>query len=243
MTAYPIGCDNGGSILTVLCCLAGALTWARRKQWEQLILCSAPVLLNLLAAALHRYPYGTAARLSQSLAPGLCLLAGLGLAQFLTRMCQQPARRDRAIIVATFVFTICGLANIARDLIRPHYVPGCRWMRTVMSEIKHEMPAGAPIVVCGTPQRIECTFAWYWLNEGERVSWDYQLPPIALARGKLWVFHEGPGADVACKRVELELLQRDPTWRLVKRIPYVYKPQQRKESPGRCELLSFERSS
>src|SRR5438094_380217 len=58
---------------------------SRRRQVAWLILCGAPLLLNLLAAALHRYPYG-AGRLSQHLAPGLCLLAGLGAAALIARV-------------------------------------------------------------------------------------------------------------------------------------------------------------
>ena len=41
---------------------------------------AAPLLPAFVAAALHRYPYGTSARISLYLAPAICLLAGQGLA-------------------------------------------------------------------------------------------------------------------------------------------------------------------
>jgi len=55
----------------------GVWTLWRSEQMALLLLLTAPLALNLLAAALHQYPYaGT--RLTLFLNPGLCMLCGLG---------------------------------------------------------------------------------------------------------------------------------------------------------------------
>jgi len=240
MTAYPVGSADGGSSLTVLFCLIGVRWWARRRQWAYLILLSAPLFLNLVAAVLHRYPYGGAARLSQHLAPGLCILAGLGLAALLTRVNSASAPRVRWAMAAVALFVCAGLGGLGRDLVRPYYSPGCAWMRTTMKEMQEQVPAADRVVVCGQSDQLECVFVWYWLNEGKRVSWNYEIPPTNLA-GHVWGFHQGAGADAACQRLAAELGRRDSAWHLVKRMPYTYEPRSRKEMPQACELFCFAR--
>jgi hypothetical protein len=65
MFAYPAGAERGGSVVTfALFALGAAWCWRHRPRWL-LGLCLAPFALHLLAAALHRYPYGASARLAQ----------------------------------------------------------------------------------------------------------------------------------------------------------------------------------
>jgi hypothetical protein len=242
MAAYPLGANNGGSTLTVLLCLLGAACWARRGRWAYVVLFIAPVLLNLVAAALHRYPYGTAGRLSQHLGPGICILAGLGLAALIDRVGRRPGRHLAWAAAAAGLFALVGLGGLVRDLVYPYRDPGCAWMRAAMDEMREQVTGGAPVVVCGSPWNVECVFVWYWLNEGDRVSWNYQPSATALAGDRLWGFHQGPGADAACRRLSQELLRRNPAWQLVKRVPYTYQVPDRSEAPQRCELFCFVRS-
>ncbi len=85
MFAYPCGGERGASSLTVLLFAIGAGSlWARGRKGIVLV-CLAPFALALAAAAIRRYPYGgvahgSPARVMQYLAPGICLLAGLGAA-------------------------------------------------------------------------------------------------------------------------------------------------------------------
>jgi hypothetical protein len=78
--AYPGGGSRGASTATFLAFMAGAVVLTRRRDRAILACLVGPFGCAFLAAALHRYPYGTEARLMQFAAPGICILAGLGAA-------------------------------------------------------------------------------------------------------------------------------------------------------------------
>jgi hypothetical protein len=65
----------------------------RKGRFRLLVLCAAPFALNLLAAAMHRYPYGGHMRLAMHLAPLVCILAGTGLTAVIEAI---GRRRQRA---------------------------------------------------------------------------------------------------------------------------------------------------
>jgi hypothetical protein len=96
--------------------------------------------------------------------------------------------------------------------------------------------------MCGDSDSLDCVFVWYWLTEGNRVTWNYRLPAADRAGAQLWGFHQGPGADAACKRLAQALAGQDATWHLVKRVPYHYEPRRNKEMPQDCELFCFART-
>ena len=79
MFSYPDGGSDGGSTFSLLCVIAGVAALVRRRQWLLLGLLLAPLGLNFIAAALHRYPYGGQFRLAIFLAPAFCTLIALGL--------------------------------------------------------------------------------------------------------------------------------------------------------------------
>lgn len=238
MTAFPIGDANGGSILTVICCVVGARLLWRQRRLSWLILFTAPLLLNLIAAAMHRYPYGAAARLSQHLAPGLCMLAGLGLAGLVAKA-PEMARRKWAYGFAVSCACI-GAGGLVRDIVRPYYSVGANWMRTAMNDMRSQVPSADWVILCGDSSDIDCVYLWSWMSHRQRTSWRYQVSPDAAAASQVWGFHQGLGADLACLRLWHELGHRDPAWRLVKRIPYV-EPAKPNEQPQRCELFCFQR--
>ncbi len=100
LLAVPVGGDRFGSIGTTLLCLVavGVLihrppTADRRpptadrcavpgcpgaRRYRLLVLCSAPFLLNLIAAALRQFPYGGHMRLAMHLSPLVTILAAIG---------------------------------------------------------------------------------------------------------------------------------------------------------------------
>jgi hypothetical protein len=113
MLAYPFGGRNFGSAATLLACLAGGVAlWRSERRWL-LGLLLAPAGLQMLAAALGRYPYGDAFKFALHLAPAICLLAGAGLA-LLAR-----APRERTLRVVLAVLVLAGAGSIARDVARP----------------------------------------------------------------------------------------------------------------------------
>ncbi|MSR57566.1 MAG: hypothetical protein EXS05_07830 [Planctomycetaceae bacterium] len=119
MFAYPAGAENGGSIATFACfavALASMLYSGRREVALTVIGC---FTLSLIAAGLHRYPYGSHARLSQYLAPAICLLAGSGAAILIARLGR--IHWQRAAVRG--VLGLCGLMAVvmlARDATHPY---------------------------------------------------------------------------------------------------------------------------
>jgi 4-amino-4-deoxy-L-arabinose transferase-like glycosyltransferase len=104
MLAYPVGGNHFGSTATFLLVVVGALRlWRVRPALLALLL--GPLVPTFLASALHRYPYGTSARVSLSMAPAFCLIAGVGLVELIRRFV--PAReRGRALDIATIALLV-----------------------------------------------------------------------------------------------------------------------------------------
>ena len=91
MLAYPYGGNDFGSTLTTLVVVAGCIRMAHRRARRPLLfLLLAPLPVALVAAALHRYPYGTSTRVMLYMAPAFCLLTGEGIMALL------QLRRGRA---------------------------------------------------------------------------------------------------------------------------------------------------
>jgi hypothetical protein len=119
--AYPLGGERGASTPTLIAFLGGIVVlWGSgRRTMVRLLL--APFAMGLAAAAFGQYPYGGAPRITQYLVPSICLLTGLGAAEFLCRVCAWPWRRR--LPAATFgVLAAFGGLLIARDLVLPFRV-------------------------------------------------------------------------------------------------------------------------
>jgi len=119
MFAYPIGAENGGSLLSSIC--FGMALWSaiRRPRCEVAVAVVACFGLSLVAAALHRYPYGGHARLSQYLAPAICLLTGAGAALLITKL--RSAKWQLATVrLALLACAIIGTSTAIRDCFKPY---------------------------------------------------------------------------------------------------------------------------
>lgn len=116
--AYPVGGDQGGSTLTFLCFAGGAVFLYRAGKWLLLAVLVLPFVLMMGAAVLQYYPYGGSGRISQHLAPAICILVGLGSASFLARF-QSVESRRRALFWALGVLAFFGVGSGVRDVIRP----------------------------------------------------------------------------------------------------------------------------
>jgi len=119
MLAHPFGGPNYGSTLTLPCCAAAVVALYRRRRFALLLLCASPPALNLLAAAMRRYPYGGSVRLALYLAPIICLLTGLGLAAILTWGEVRRSRRAGPVLVVLALLGLVGAGSIGRDFWRP----------------------------------------------------------------------------------------------------------------------------
>jgi len=124
MFAYPCGGEKGASCVTLILFLIGAgVLWYRGSKVIVLV-CLAPFVMALAAAALRRYPYGgvahgSPARVMQYLVPGICLLVGMGAATLLL-LCRDHRLRHRALRVALLGLIAVGVIPVAVDAFHPY---------------------------------------------------------------------------------------------------------------------------
>ena len=121
LLAYPVGGQDGASVATLCCVIAGIVALIRGKKAALLGLLLVPFALNLSAAAVGRYPYGGEARIAQHLAPSVCLLAGLGLGGLVGRAADS-VRVDRRWRLAVLGLGMIGGAQLLSGMIRPYHM-------------------------------------------------------------------------------------------------------------------------
>jgi len=119
MFAYPEGGARGASALTFVAFAAAAVVLWRRGRRTVVALCLAPFGLALVAAAIHRYPYGVSARTTQYAAPAICLLTGLGAACGLSRVKSAEARR-RGLAAVAGGLALLGFGHLGFDMLHPY---------------------------------------------------------------------------------------------------------------------------
>ena len=125
MLAYPCGGERGASSLSLLACLIGSVVLWRRGRSVVLGCCLAPLALAMVAAALRLYPYGgpaphgSAARIMQYAAPGLCLLIGLGSSRILG-LISSRSLRDRLLRSGCVGLVLIGVVPLAAGVARPY---------------------------------------------------------------------------------------------------------------------------
>ncbi len=192
MMAYPIGAADGGSVLTTLLCLIGAWRFWTLRRRALLVLGIAPFALGLVASCLHRYPYGASCRLSQYLAPAVCLAAGTGASVLIERQ-RRPQARRRWLVAACSFFAVLGIGGAVRDACKPYREAEANWIRDVMRDFRAEARSGAPIVVFNNPDEVDPVFRWYLELYGDRVSWGGRMSwDRAAAKGEVFCLHYGP---------------------------------------------------
>jgi hypothetical protein len=128
----------------------------------------------MLAAVLRRYPYGASCRLSQHVAPAVCLLAGVGAAALLERL-RSPAHRRRWVLGICGLLAAIAVGGMARDLIKPYRDLETRWMYEVMREVDARARSGAVVVVLNDAKEMDPLFRWHLGLYGERLAWDGQV--------------------------------------------------------------------
>jgi hypothetical protein len=119
MFAYPEGGARGLSSLTFGCFVVAAVVLWRRGRRTVAALCLMPFAMALVAAAMHRYPYGLSARTMQYVAPTICLLTGLGASSVLARV-GSAAMRRRAPSVLAAGLVVLGLGRMGYDVCHPY---------------------------------------------------------------------------------------------------------------------------
>lgn len=172
MLAYPQGGHQFGSTVTALLVVAGSLRIARRRR-PLLLLLLGPLLPALIAAALHRYPYGTSTRVMLYMAPAFCLLAAEGLMAIL----QALHRTKRGPLVVAALLAVIPLAGIAYDLHRPYFGFDNVLHRRLADRISLVLRADDAVVVFNgvtPPPRIPDLMITRWLQRVAEARYDLQ---------------------------------------------------------------------
>ncbi|MEM7351071.1 MAG: glycosyltransferase family 39 protein [Acidobacteriota bacterium] len=119
---YPIGGENGGSLLTFVAFALGLVVLYRHGKYRRLGLLLMPFAMGFIAAVLQKYPYGGSGRVSQYLAPAICLLAGLGAAH-LSSLAKRAAKRQRVQRGVLRFLVVFGLLIGTAAVLRPYRDP------------------------------------------------------------------------------------------------------------------------
>ncbi len=161
--AYPEGGGNGASLVTTLCVTVGAFMLGRRGQWTPLALLLSPFLMGLVAAALHRYPYGLSARTMQYVAPHICLLMGGGLALLINRSPLATVRR-RGIRFVVVALAMLGFGRMTWDLTHPYKFYSDARSRAFAEWFWTEMSRDAEVACLGTDMGVVAD-PGHWNND------------------------------------------------------------------------------
>lgn len=189
MLAYPVGDRCPGSLATSLLCAVGVWAAWRQRRRSLLLLLGGPFALGFVAAVLHRYPYGTACRLSQHLAPAVCLLAGLGAAALLASL---PERlRWRWTLAAVGALVLLGIGGLTRDLVHPYRDSDSRWARTLTQDLFRKAGADGAVLAVNYPEPMTAVLQWNLRTKGDRVAW-------AGARGRSEIAEQSDRLWVVC---------------------------------------------
>lgn len=168
MLAHPFGGRNFGSAGTLVVCIIGGITLFRRKPLTDVAaptpapissrwllgLLLAPFALTLIAAAMHRYPYGGSARVAMHLAPAICLLLGLGWATIHARL--KPVWRPVLVWSLAVMLLAIGIGGVVYDTLRPYKT---RADFEARQAVRNALAAAPHIIVATDP--IPPNFHWY----------------------------------------------------------------------------------
>jgi len=218
--AYPIGDSHGVSAGTTVLVLLGAWWCWRNGSRPLLALCLVPFTLNLVAAVLGKYPYAGCCRLSQHLAPSICLLAGTGWAAVMEWWAPQRARRLRLVLWAAAALVLFAVGTLVEKCLAPARDPVSHFSRNLHRELTTELKPGDRIAVFADP-RTDITTRWYLGRFGERVAWLRPGDPLPEAE-RLWVVTTYYGT--ADRPAHTRFVRSQPGWRAGDTAWYAVRP-------------------
>ena len=149
MLAYPTGGPNFGSSATAVLCSAGVIALVLRRRPLVLLLLLGPAVPTMLAAVLHRFPYGGSVRVAIHLAPAICILAGIGsvaLIDLLPRKLHRRATAALALILAAF-----SVLGTVRDVLHPYKTPLDAEVRRVIREVTSHIDRDDVVMIVNPP--------------------------------------------------------------------------------------------
>lgn len=149
MFAYPNGGNDWGSTGTLVLVIAGAVALQRRGRGWLVVLLLSSLPLNMVAAALMKYPYGDSARVAQHVAASICLLAGAGLAALLGWWLG-PRRAMVGVRGAAVVLAVVIAAHMAADAARPYKREADEAARQLVRQLHSQVGPGDVVAWWGS---------------------------------------------------------------------------------------------
>ena len=237
MLGYPVGGPNWGSTFSLLCVIAGVVALVRRRQWSLLGLLLAPLALNFIAAALHRFPYGGHARMTLFLAPAFCLFIALGLTVVLAwiegrrRPAASGATRSGGLkptpgnlngcTVVLGLFALLGAGSWLRDVTQPYKSTTTLRAREFSQWFWFEMAHDSELVSCETdlqtdlsPDKLNCGWSSLYFCNQRIYSPRHargekpQLGNVSVARPLRCVLYRSPKEEQESPSPDPQALQR-----------------------------------
>jgi 4-amino-4-deoxy-L-arabinose transferase-like glycosyltransferase len=221
MFAYPLGDSNGGSSFSALLFAVGIWTCRQRETHGLLILCLAPFALNLLAAVLGKYPYAGCCRLSQHLAPAICLLIGVGSAHVIERLSPRLAGRLALVQWVTVVLIVMGSGGLIYRCVKLDHDPLARFSAHLYSELLQEVRDG-DLVAVSDLEGCDVDAQWYLKRFGPRLVALRAGDALPRTEGRVWVVSMHPAES---RQAHHELLKSAPAgWRASETLSYSIRP-------------------
>jgi 4-amino-4-deoxy-L-arabinose transferase-like glycosyltransferase len=210
LMGYPYGNGTVPGLLTFPLFLFGAyLSW-KRGQRSFVAVCLLPFVLTLLAAVLGRYPYGACSRLSQHLAPLICLLTGVGSAGLVALWARTPRLRVGAVGAICGALAVFGLVCLANWTVHPFRGKEDMWGNNLACHVRNLASNGERIVILNSPMELDSPLHWYLLSFDTPVEWAtpgerFRLPERAEP---MWLLHYSIGTPPALA----DRLEEVPAW-------------------------------
>ena len=196
LTGYPYGNgDAAGAITFPLMVLGSWICWRRGKR-QLLALLLLPFGLTLAAALMGKYPYGGCTRLSQHLAPAVCLLAGVGTAHLCKLLFPCPVRRRRAIWAIGSLLAGFAVVLVTYWSFRPYRDDGDLWTKCVATAVMSHAQPGDRVIYAALPESVRAGTVWYLrVNKARPAPWGEGTWTEALRSGEpFWLLTPAAGA-------------------------------------------------
>jgi hypothetical protein len=241
LMAYPIGGSNGLSAATFGLFLAGLWMLARGRQWALVTLCVCPFALGLVAAFAGGYPYGGCCRLSQHVAPIVCLLAGAGGAGLIQCLRSAEAQR-RGAAIACGLLALAGAIGLLCDVVRPYRGECDLWTARLVRQIVARSGPDDQIVALNDEAMTDIVFRWeldQFRLKGGWLGWKAAVNRDRLDQAsQVWVLNisaEAPGLSI----VQECLAHNSRQWVLADQVPFAMIPTRKKDPLQRCEVYRW----
>ena len=172
LMAYPIGGSSGASVVTALLFAFGV--WTVEMVGISLRPLPCAVCSKPAGCGDDLYPDGIA-RLSQSLAPAVCLLAGTGIAALLERFVPSVALRLRWAFGISIALALCAVGGLVLDVVRPYRDVETRWFQQTAGMILGRIEPGDELVIVQDRYELPSPLRWYLESQHRDARWHRRI--------------------------------------------------------------------